>query len=293
MTPAEFQRRNQESWQALARLTDRLARSGPAALAPAEVSALARLYRKTSSDLAKARTLGLPEPALRWLNELCARTHGRIYLGRRLRAREVRDFALRRLPALVREHAGAIALAAGLFAAAAALGFAAAGRDPSLARVLAPAGGAELTSGGCAALGLRAVAGGLVAGVGALAVLMLGGAAAGATLALDPAPGALLAGVAPHAPLGLAAAFLAAAAALRTGWRLVAPGVLARRDAVAHAAWDGAALLLLAAVLLFGALGLELLVSGRALPAAAKAAAGAAGLVALLGYASLGSRRHA
>jgi len=92
MTPAEFQRRNQDSWHALKSLCDRLQSGGVRTLSQDEVVTLTRLYRKATSDLAKARTLGLPEATLRWLNELCARTHGRIYLGRRLRAPTVRAF---------------------------------------------------------------------------------------------------------------------------------------------------------------------------------------------------------
>ncbi|HEY3359157.1 MAG TPA: stage II sporulation protein M [Polyangia bacterium] len=293
MTAAAFQRRHQDAWNALARLTERLAAGGPGALAPAEVVELARLYRQATSDLAKARTVGLPEAPLRWLNELCARARGVIYVGPRLRARTVRGFVLGRLPALLRAHAGPVALAAGLFAAAGALGFAAAARDPSLARVLAPAGGAELTSGGFAVLALRAVLGGLALGVGALVALALGGAAAGATVALAPDAGALLGAVAPHAPLALLGAAVAGAAALRTGWRLVAPGAAPRREAVAVAAADGAVLLLVAAAMLAGALALELLVSTRALPTGLKAAAGALGLLAPLVYAGVGRRSHA
>jgi uncharacterized membrane protein SpoIIM required for sporulation len=290
MTPAEFQRRNQDSWNALRSLSDRLASDGVRRLGADEVVRVARLYRKATSDLAKARTLGLADAPLRWLNDLCARTHGRIYLGRRLRARTVHAFVLSRVPALLRAHAAPLALAAGLFALAVALAYLAAGRDPSLARILGPAGGAELTTGGFARLAVHAVVGGLALGVGALIALALGGAAAGATLALTAEPGRLLLGVAPHAPLALVAVLVATAAALRTGWRAVAPGPRSRRDAVAHAAWDGAALLLLAAALLLLALLVETFVSASGLGLGGRLAVGSVGLLFPGAYASLGRR---
>jgi hypothetical protein len=290
---AEFQRRNQGDWNTLARLTDKLGREGAKALATGEVADLQRLYRKATADLAKARTHGLPEAPLRWLNELCARTHGRIYLRRTLRGRAVRDLLLRRLPALLWRRRAAAAGCLAALALGAVVAAVAASRDPSLARVLAPAGGAELGAGGLALLSLRGLSGGILLGVGALASLALGGAAAGASLTLATDAGALLRGVAAHAPLGLLAAVIAGTVGLEVGWTAVAPGPRRRRDAVAAAAREGGALLAVAGVMLALSFLLDLTLSRSALPAWLKIGAGALTTLLALGYPLLGRRECA
>jgi hypothetical protein len=293
MTASEFQRRNQDDWNALARLTDKLGQRGAKALTLDEIADLRRLYHKATSDLAKARTYGLPEAPLRWLNELCARTHGRIYLRRTLRGRALREALLERLPALLWSRRAAVAGCLAVLGCGAVVAVVAAGRDPSLARVLAPAGGTELGAGGLALLSLRALGGGMLLGVGSLALLALGGAAAGASLALAPDPSALLAATAAHAPLGLLAAALAGAVGLEIGWAVVAPGPQRRREAVAAAARAGGLLLVFAAALLTLSLVLDLAVSRSALPSWSKIAAGAVTLLLALAYPLLGRRRCA
>jgi hypothetical protein len=288
MNAVEFQRRNQDDWNALARLTDKLGQGGPKTLTLEEIADLQRLYLKATSDLAKARTYGLPEGPLRWLNELCTRTHGRIYLRRARRGRAVREVLLQRLPALLWSRRAAVGGCLAALVLGAVVAAVAAARDPSLARVLAPAGGADFGAGSLALLSLRAVGGGMLLGVGSLALLALGGAAAGASLALAPDAGALLQGVAAHAPVGLLAAALAGAVGLEVGWAVVAPGPRPRRDAVAAAARAGGLLLVYAAALLAASLVLDLAVSRSALPAWSKVAAGQVTLVLALGYPLLG-----
>jgi uncharacterized membrane protein SpoIIM required for sporulation len=102
-------------------------------------------------------------------------------------------------------------------------------------------------------IGLRTFAGGLLAGVGTILVLLANGLNIGAVAGHLQAIGhgdPFWRFVAGHAPLELTAIVIAGGAGLRLGVDLVAPGRRRRRDALVHAGRIGARLCLGVAVML-------------------------------------------
>ncbi len=102
-------------------------------------------------------------------------------------------------------------------------------------------------------IGLRTFAGGLLAGVGTILVLLANGLGIGAVAGHLQAIGhgdPFWRFVAGHAPLELTAIVIAGGAGLRLGMGLVAPGRRRRRDALVHAGRIGARLCLGVAVML-------------------------------------------
>src|ERR1700730_5892244 len=70
-------------WQRLAQLLDRSSRSGVAPLHQYELQELGLLSRQTASDLATVREDITSRPFTSYLNQLLARAHNLIYMGRR------------------------------------------------------------------------------------------------------------------------------------------------------------------------------------------------------------------
>ena len=123
-------------------------------------------------------------------------------------------------------------------------------------------------------IGLRTFAGGLLAGVGALFVLVVNGVGIGTVFGHlqqigygDP----LWRFVCGHAPFELTAIVLAGGAGLRLGLGLIAPGRRRRVDALAHAGAKGARLCLGVAFMLLVAAFIEAFWSStQSIPAAVK-----------------------
>src|SRR5215469_2936618 len=72
-------------WQRLEQLVGRSGPRGAAALAHDELQELGLLYRQTASDLATVREDITSRPLTAYLNQLLARAHNLIYMGRRPR----------------------------------------------------------------------------------------------------------------------------------------------------------------------------------------------------------------
>ncbi len=76
-------------WQRLEQLVDRSGRRGVAALNHDELQELGLLYRQTASDLATVREDTTSRPFTSYLNQLLARAHNLIYMGKRPKLIEV------------------------------------------------------------------------------------------------------------------------------------------------------------------------------------------------------------
>src|SRR4030081_3774906 len=99
------------------RLEDLLARAGGGrlnGLAPAQVLALAGLYRRATADLARAQRDWPDEPVHRYLNGLVARGHGVVYRRGGQIWKRIRTFYLETLPRTYREAWPYVAAAAAL-----------------------------------------------------------------------------------------------------------------------------------------------------------------------------------
>lgn len=73
-----FVQKREADWQRLTILCN-LADNSPAMLKPSELQEFLRLYRRTSSDLARLRTESTNPQLLYFLNELCGRAYSQIY----------------------------------------------------------------------------------------------------------------------------------------------------------------------------------------------------------------------
>ena len=107
---------------------------GLAPLAHAELQELGLLYRQIAADLATVREDPLSQPWAGFLNQLLARAHNLIYMGRPVRPRGILGFYRIDFPRIFRETWSYTALAFVLFLAGALAGFFASLADPAFQR---------------------------------------------------------------------------------------------------------------------------------------------------------------
>ena len=265
MLSARWLNKRKPHWARLTELVDRSANRGIRALTHKELQELGLLYRQTASDLATARE----DPLSRYLNQLLARAHNVIYMGRadasgRNLVRFFRDTYPQVFRAALPYTVGALAI----FLAACVCGFLVSLQDPSFPRFFLGAHMAEtierrqmwthsiltikpLASSAILtnnlAVAFAAFAFGISAGLGTLYVLWVNGLLFGVINAACWQAGMALplwGFVAPHGVLELPAIFVAGGAGLRIARGLLFPGVLPRRDALAQAGGQGVRLLL-------------------------------------------------
>ena len=289
-------------WDRLALIIEKAGRRGLGVLSYAELSELGLLYRQIAADLAAVREDPLSRPWAGYLNQLLARAHNLIYMGRTVRPRSILGFYGREFPRLFRETWRYSALAIMLFIAGAIAGFLATLADPALQRVfLGPemsatidrremwthsvvtieplASSAIMTNN--LTVSFTMFAAGIIAGVGTVYLLAMNGVMLGVIGAACWQAGMSLqlwSFVAPHGILELPAVFIAGAGGLLLGRGLLFPGELPRRESVALYGGQGVRLALGIIPLLVLAGVLEGFFSPSGLPVAAKfACSGAAG----------------
>lgn len=106
MNSESFVLQRQAAWRELGEIVDLAQRRGQKKLGAAKALRLLDLYRQTSSDLARLRTLKLDSELERKINRLVIRAHGQIYMGRessRSSQWSMVDFFVRRLPEVFRQ----------------------------------------------------------------------------------------------------------------------------------------------------------------------------------------------
>jgi uncharacterized membrane protein SpoIIM required for sporulation len=293
---AAFVRARRQDWERLAALAER---AGAARLPLAEVEELDRLYRRSAADLALARSRFPGSDAEGYLSELVASAYRALYRPSDRGAAFLR-LVRSGIPAAVRRHLPALALAVLAFAAGLAGGALAVGLDARAAELLVPEpvrvavesghmwtghllsaapgfSGAHLLHNNVTAAAL-AFALGLSAGLGTAVLLLLNGVLVGAVFVhvfRHAMGGSLLAFVAAHGPLEISALLLAGQAGFVLAGALVDPGEWPRRLALQAAGRDAAPLLAVVVPALTLAALLEASVSPLAsFPAAAKGAVG-------------------
>jgi uncharacterized membrane protein SpoIIM required for sporulation len=227
---------------------------------------LAALYRAAAADLALARRRYGGDPIVMRLESLVVRGRQAVYTEEPRRA-SPREFFARTYWQRVRERPGPLWLAIGLLLVPAILAGIWAMDDPgsalglvpgNLRGAIQPVGDTGMTTAQTAAFSsavltnniqvtFLAFATGILFGVGTAVVLAYNGATLGAV-----AGGAIGAGngqgfvefVAAHGVIELSCIAVAAAAGLRVGYAIVAPGALPRREALAVEARAAVAIIL-------------------------------------------------
>lgn len=279
MSPQEFMQRHEAEWQALeAGLKDKSTAT--------DVLALPARYRQVCQHLALARERHYPPALVERLNRLVVQAHHRLYESRQPLAGLASAFLLRDFPALVRRHAGLFWLSALVFygsfiAMALAVWWHPATvfsvmdaeqvrnfeqmYDPGRRTIgFEQDGASHFYMFGYyvrhnIGIGFQTFAGGMLAGVGSLVILLFNGIAIGAVAGHLTRLGFIetfWSFVCGHGAFELTAIVLSGMAGLMLGRALVAPGRLRRGEALRLQAREavqiiyGATLFLLLAAML-------------------------------------------
>jgi uncharacterized membrane protein SpoIIM required for sporulation len=237
---------------------------------PAEFDAL---YRQTCRHLALARQRRYGDDLVARLNDLALRSYRQLYGVRPGLASGLAALVFRTIPATVRAHGMAVAIAGAAFLLPFASIIGAVLQEPSIARAVLP--GDDLrhyermydpssthyardreSDGNLHMFGFyiwnnvgiafRTFGWGLPGGVGSLFVLVFNGLVLGTTTAHVAARGygeTFFPFVAGHTPFEFSGIVLSGAAGLQLGWALLAPGRLTRAESLRRAGRDGAVMM--------------------------------------------------
>jgi uncharacterized membrane protein SpoIIM required for sporulation len=281
-------------WNRLEQLVTVSGRTSVTALTPAELQELALLYRQSASDLASVREDPTSTQLAIYLNQLLARAHNLIYMGRRADRRGIWTFYKDTFPAIFRETFPDTLTAFVLFLVAAVAGVLLSIGDPAFSRYfLGPAMMQSidnhkmwtdsivtikpLASSGIMtnniSVAFAAFAMGITAGIGTVWMMLLNGlmmAVVGVACWREGMSLALWSFVAAHGVLELPAIFIAGGAGLGIAKGLLFPGVLPRRESLARAGARSVRLLLGTIPMLAIAGVVEAFVSPTPLPARVK-----------------------
>lgn len=239
-----------------ARVDELLARSekgGIRALSHHELRELALLYRQTASDLSTIREDPSSQRLAHSLNQLLARAHNCIYMGRRAQASRIVTFYRDTFPQVFHETFSYTLAACAVFLALAAAGFTMAIIDPGFQRYflgsammesidkhqmwthsivsMKPLESSAIMTNNLS-VSFATFAFGITAGVGTLWMLAFNGLLFGVVNAAcwqAGMSGQLLSFVAPHGVLELPAIFIAGGGGLLIAKGLLFPGMLPRR----------------------------------------------------------------
>jgi uncharacterized membrane protein SpoIIM required for sporulation len=260
--------KRRQHWQRLEQLLDRSGRRGVAALAHAELQELGLLYRQTASDLATVREDITSRPLTSYLNQLLARAHNLIYMGRRPRFDGIARFYVDTYPGIFRETYRLVLLSALIFVAAALAGAAVTLRDPGFAQqilgprmietlekremwthsilTVKPMASSQIMTNNLV-VGFTMFAAGITAGLGTIWMLITNGLLMGVLSVATARAGMAMQlwdFVAAHGALELPAIFIAAGAGLEIARGLLFPGMMPRKESLRLAGNRGAKLLL-------------------------------------------------
>ena len=294
MISARWIEKRKPYWDRLAFMIDKAGRRGLSVLTYAELSELGLLYRQIAADLAAVREDTLSRPWAGYLNQLLARAHNLIYMGRTVQPRCILAFYGREFPRLFRQTWKYAALAVLLFMAGAIAGFLTTLADPALQRFfLGPemsatidrremwthsvltvkplASSAIMTNNLTVSFTMFAV--GIMGGIGTIYLLAMNGVMIGIIATACWQAGMSLqlwSFVAPHGALELPAVFIAGGAGLLLARGLLFPGELPRRESLMVYGGQGVRLALGIIPLLFVAGTLEGFFSPSNFPVSAK-----------------------
>ena len=304
-------------WRRLEQLVDRSGRRGVAALDHDELQELGLLYRQTASDLATVREDITSRPFASYLNQLLARAHNLIYMGKRPNWGGVLHFFRDTYPRIFRETFPLVLLSGLIFAAGGIAGAVVMLRDPGFAhQILGPqmvetiekremwthsilavkpmAASGIMTNN--IMVGFMMFAAGISAGLGTIWMLITNGLLMGVLAVATARAGMALPlweFVAAHGALELPAIFIAAGAGLEIARGLLFPGIFPRKDSLRLAGAQSAKLLLGTIPLLVVAGVIEAFISPTNVAAPLKFLLSAALFTALVLYLSSGRKKPA
>jgi uncharacterized membrane protein SpoIIM required for sporulation len=268
MITSHWLEKREPYWKRLEQIVERSGQRGVSALPYQELQELALLYRQVAADLARVREDPSTLRTSEYLNQLLARAHNLIYMGRRSSSRGAVTFYRSVFPAVFRKNLNYVAFAAVLFAAGAAAGFLVSLADPSFQRFfLGPAMSntidhREMWTHSIVAVKPLAASGiltnnltvafatfafSITAGIGTIYLLLTNGLLMGVISAACWHAGMSLQlweFVAPHGVLELPAIFIAGGAGFLIARGLLFPGSLPRRDALVFYGGQGVRLVL-------------------------------------------------
>jgi uncharacterized membrane protein SpoIIM required for sporulation len=294
MITSHWLEKREPYWKRLEQIVERSGQRDVSALPYQELQELALLYRQVAADLARVREDPSTRRISEYLNQLLAKAHNLIYMGRRSSSRGVVAFYRSVFPAVFRKNLNYAAFAAALFAAGAAAGFLVSLADPSFQRFfLGPAMSntidhREMWTHSIVAVKPLAASGiltnnltvafatfafGITAGVGTIYLLLTNGLLMGVISAACWHAGMSLQlweFVAPHGVLELPAIFIAGGAGFLIARGLLFPGSLPRRDALVFYGGQGVKLVLGIIPVLVVAGTVEGFISPSPFPAAVK-----------------------
>jgi uncharacterized membrane protein SpoIIM required for sporulation/uncharacterized RDD family membrane protein YckC len=267
-------RRQRLRWLDYRALLERARSRGLSALVEADVSRFAALYREVAADLARARTYGGSRELLYTLEHDVGGGHNLLYSPPRRRLRRVWQWVKTGFPILVRRRARVIAAAALLLFGPGLIAGATIAFDPARARFVLPAemiARAEegtrrqaegrgyfeapptampLLSSTLIANNVQvsfvAFAGGILAGVGTILILVLNGIFLGGVVGLFHAERLgvyLWSFILPHGVIELTAICIAGGAGLWLGSAFVLPGRMTRARALVERGREAIALI--------------------------------------------------
>ena len=308
-------RRQRAQWDEYATLLEEARGRGLDALGEARVSRFAALYREMAADLARARTYGGSPELLYTMERMVGTGHNLLYRPPTRSWRRFRAFAGGGFAALVRRRWKPIALGAALFYLPALLTFAAVRAQPELERELLNAEMLSRVEGAAAkeargegyyeetdilmpALASRlirnnvqvtffAFAGGILAGVGTVLILLTNGLHLGSISAAFANHGQSLhlwTFVLPHGIIELTAICIAGGAGLWMGSAILLPGRRTRREVLVARGREAISLIGGTALMLVCAGLIEAFISPSPLPREAKLAAAAVFATAMVCY---------
>ena len=320
-TAERFVALRQRDWERFRHRASSLEKDGLRTLQGEDVVRFAAEYREVAADLARARTYGVDPRVLAYLERIVGAGHNSLYGLRGVRRLPLGRLLFHELPAAVYQARLYVLTATLLFLLPGIVGYALVRERPEIAPQILPdvmiaraeSGEYERAAGRGYAetpspylpfvassiitnnvqVAFGAFAFGITAGVGTVVVLAFNGLFFGSVLGLFAnygLAGWILTFVAGHGVLELTAIFIAGAAGLLVGRALVAPGDLARRDALVVYGRSAIRLVGAAACLLVVAGVIEGFLSASGAPAPFKLAVSAASVVVVVMYFAAGRR---
>ncbi|HZH80894.1 MAG TPA: RDD family protein, partial [Gemmatimonadales bacterium] len=123
VTAERFLERKREAWEQFHRLATQVERAGVSHLPETEIPAFAARYREVAADLARARTYGVDQRVIEYLERVVSAGHNALYRARGRRRAPVIRYLVRDFPAAVVRSWAYVTAAFLLFAIPAALGY--------------------------------------------------------------------------------------------------------------------------------------------------------------------------